>query len=260
VLTFLADVSSFCQRVGSRSTLALATLPSVVVAALIRLLAFQSVHLDDVTHQHRCQTNSDGNDGHSEGQLGHGNTNSCRMPTRVVVRRKDYEDADSDGDSDGDGGGKKAGQIVAAHTPWDKDDGEGHEIRLVDVACGADFTLCVAEEGTVYSWGCNEFGCLGRCVIFPKPPPSNNGRPPNHLHQPHPPATPLFAASMTSRRVLYACFNPNHAFCHLTMHSITHPGPRQIKTCALRQLQSLGHCLVEKASCSWPVVRATWLH
>ena len=47
--------------------------------------------------------------------------------------------------------------------------------------CGTDFTVCVAEDGTVYSWGCNEYGCLGtsrtldvtcrsardRCVSYP---------------------------------------------------------------------------------------------
>lgn len=43
--------------------------------------------------------------------------------------------------------------------------------------CGTDFTVCVAEDGTVYSWGCNEYGCLGTsrtldvtcrsCVSYP---------------------------------------------------------------------------------------------
>ena len=64
-----------------------------------------------------------------------------RQPTRVKVKR-----------------------ILAEATAeaWDEEDAEGEEIRVVDVVCGTDFTLCVAEDGTVYSWGCNEYGCLGR--------------------------------------------------------------------------------------------------
>ena len=61
-------------------------------------------------------------DGHSYGQLGHGNRSSVRNPKAV----------------------------------------EGVEdLNIVDVSCGQDFTVALDATGQLHSWGCNEFGCLG---------------------------------------------------------------------------------------------------
>ena len=38
------------------------------------------------------------------------------------------------------------------------------EIMVEQVACGVDFTVCIGENGQVYSWGSSEYGCLGRTL------------------------------------------------------------------------------------------------
>jgi hypothetical protein len=36
------------------------------------------------------------------------------------------------------------------------------EARVVDAVCGEDFTVCLTESKKVFSWGANDYGCLGR--------------------------------------------------------------------------------------------------
>ncbi len=39
--------------------------------------------------------------------------------------------------------------------------GDGAEIFIDSVACGATFTACLTEDGKVYTWGCGDHGVLG---------------------------------------------------------------------------------------------------
>jgi alpha-tubulin suppressor-like RCC1 family protein len=64
-----------------------------------------------------------GEDGFSCGQLGHGNTISCRQPK----------------------------EIDALH---------GLEVELV--GCGDEFTAACTIDGEVLIWGSNQWGCLGK--------------------------------------------------------------------------------------------------
>jgi hypothetical protein len=52
-----------------------------------------------------------------------------------------------------------------------------HGVRIVDVACGAQHTIALAEDGNIFTWGFGGYGRLGHTknVIYPKPataPPS----------------------------------------------------------------------------------------
>lgn len=98
-------------------------------------------HLAIVSFEKRLYTwntqNVHGNDGHKYGQLGHGDVSSCRNPKAVSVRESYVATGDLDL------GGKH------------------DEILVEQVACGIDFTICLGENGQVYSWGSNDTGCLG---------------------------------------------------------------------------------------------------
>jgi alpha-tubulin suppressor-like RCC1 family protein len=74
------------------------------------------------------------------GRLGHGNTESQRLPKLV------------EGVAPGGSGGQALGGAPLDH----------HWARVISIAAGYDHSLAVREQGTVYAWGSSEYGQLGR--------------------------------------------------------------------------------------------------
>ena len=124
---------------GSEATEANEVVPRLIEAlsrAVVRQVAAGADHSMVLTRDGKVWTWGSGR----SGRLGHGNTESQRLPKLV------------EGVAPGGSGGQTLGGAPLGH----------HWARVISISAGYDHSLAVREQGTVYAWGSSEYGQLGR--------------------------------------------------------------------------------------------------
>jgi alpha-tubulin suppressor-like RCC1 family protein len=90
------------------------------------------------------------------GQLGHGNTIDVEEPKVIssLLTTMSLSRLNDDAANPEDNSGAVTNQPV-------KHSGKSNPVFIVDVVCGANATVCLTEEGHIFTWGSGDHGFLG---------------------------------------------------------------------------------------------------